>query len=261
VSAVSGRPRVVIVTGGSTGIGLETARRFGKAGDRIVIMARSKDALDRAIGELAESDVEAIAVAGSVSEVADVRRTVERAVEAFGSVDVVVNNAGTGIEAPILEMEEGAWDTVQSTNLKGAFLMTREAAPQMMSEGGGGVLLFTSSINAVMPVPPAVAYSTTKAALDILVRGLAVELGPHGIRACGVSPGYIETPSLSKVHGDPSDPAVLERWVAQRAARVPLGRLGGPEEIAAAFFFLASADAAYITGTTLTVDGGRVAAA
>jgi NAD(P)-dependent dehydrogenase (short-subunit alcohol dehydrogenase family) len=126
----------------------------------------------------------------------------------------------------------------------------------MIRRGTGGVLLFTGSINALIPTPPALAYSVSKAGLDAFVRGLAVELGAHGIRVAGVHPGYIDTPLLEKVYSDPNE---LRRWKQDRESRVPLGRFADPDEVAAVFQYLASDAASYITGTSVVVDGGRVA--
>jgi glucose 1-dehydrogenase len=248
--------RSVIVTGGSTGIGLEVARRFGAGGDRVLITGRTQETLEAARRELEGQGLEVAAFRGSVASAEDVGRVMDAAIDAFGGVDVLVNNAGIGPESPILETGEERWDEIYATNVRGAFLMSREAARFMVGQGRAGTLLFTSSLNSLRPAAGAVAYSSSKAALDSLVKGLALELAPHGIRVCGVNPGYIETPMLRKVY-DTDD--AYEAWVRDRTGRVPIGRLGQPQEIAAAFWFLASADASYITGTTLVVDGGRLA--
>jgi glucose 1-dehydrogenase len=248
--------RSVVVTGGSTGIGLETARRFGQGGDRVVITGRTEATLEEGRRELERAGVEVAAVQGSVGRAEDVRRVIDTAVERFGGIDVLVNNAGVGPESRILDTSEGTWDDIYATNVRGPFLMSREVARTMIDQGRGGSILFTSSINALRPTSPAVAYSSAKASLEALIRGLAVELAPHGIRVCGVNPGYIETPMLRKVYPTAES---FETWLSDRTTRVPLGRLGRPEEIAAAFWFLASSDASYITGTSLVVDGGRLA--
>jgi NAD(P)-dependent dehydrogenase (short-subunit alcohol dehydrogenase family) len=249
--------RNVLVTGGSTGIGLAVARRFGQAGDRVMITGRTSSTLEQARSELLDEGAVVLAEPASVSNLDDVRRVVHRTVQEFGSIDVLVNNAGVGPEAPVLETTETAWDEINDTNLKGAFLMTWEAGRTMVDARRGGVILFTSSINAIAPEPPAVVYSASKAAVDVIVKGLAVELAPHSIRVCGVNPGYIETPMLQKVYGDDE---TYETWVHDRQQAVPMRRLGYPSEVAEAFYFLASDEASYITGTNLVVDGGRIAA-
>jgi glucose 1-dehydrogenase len=248
--------RSVVVTGGSTGIGLETARRFGQGGDGVVITGRTAATLEEGRRELERAGIEVAVVHGSVGRPEDVRRVIDTAVERFGGVDVLVNNAGAGPESPIVDTADETWDDIYATNVRGPFLMSREVARTMIDQGRGGSILFTSSINALRPTPPAVAYSSAKASLDAFIKGLAVELAPHGIRVCGVNPGYIDTPMLQKVYATPES---FDAWVADRTERVPLGRFGRPEEIAAAFWFLASSEASYITGTSLVVDGGRLA--
>jgi NAD(P)-dependent dehydrogenase (short-subunit alcohol dehydrogenase family) len=247
----------VIVTGGSTGIGLAIARRFGQEGARVLITGRNASTLEQARADLATEGIDALAEPASVADAVDVQRVVERAVTEFGSVDVLINNAGVGPEAPVLETTEEMWDALNDTNLKGVFLMSREVGRVMVKGGTGGVILVTSSINAIVPESPAVVYSATKAAVDVFVKGLAVELAPFRIRVCGVNPGYIQTPLLRKVY---SDDDTYESWVKDRTAAVPMKRFGEPGEVAAAFYFLASDEASYITGTSLVVDGGRVAA-
>lgn len=248
--------RGVIVTGGSTGIGFEAARRFAQAGDRVMITARSSEALAEARSSLAAEGLGVVTEAGSVSDVDDVRRALAVATERLGSVDVVINNAGICYEASVVDTDDETWAALVSTNVTGVFLMSREAAKVMIEQGTGGVIINTSSVNSTMVEPLYVPYSATKAAVDAFTKGLALELAPHGIRVVGVRPGYIETPMIGKVL---QDPAGADEWRESVSQVVPLGRMAYPEELAGTYFFLASEDASYITGTNVVVDGGRVA--
>ena len=248
--------RGVIVTGGSTGIGFEAARRFAAAGDRVMITARSADALDSARSALASDGLDVVTAAGSVSELGDVHRTLATALKRLGSVDVVINNAGICYEASVIDTDDEVWAALLATNVSGVFLMSREAAKVMIGQGTGGVIINTSSVNSTMVEPLYVPYSATKAAVDAFTKGMAVELAPFGIRVVGVRPGYIETPMISKVL---QDAVGADEWREAVAGVVPLGRMAYPEELAGTYFFLASDDASYITGTNVVVDGGRLA--
>lgn len=248
--------RGVIVTGGSTGIGLEVARRFARSGDRVMITARSTDALDAARSALAADALEVVTASGSVADLEDVRRVLDEAMERLGSVDVVVNNAGICYEASVIDTDDETWATLLATNLSGVFLMSREAAKLMIEQGNGGVIINTSSVNSTMVEPLYVPYSATKAAVDAFTKGMALELAPFGIRVVGVRPGYIETPMIGKVL---QDPAGADEWREAVSGVVPLGRMAYPEELAGTYLFLASDDASYITGTNVVVDGGRIA--
>jgi len=248
--------RGVIVTGGSTGIGLEVARRFARSGDRVMITARSADALETARSALAAEGLDVVTASGSVADLEDVRRVLSAAMEQLGSVDVVVNNAGICYEASVVDTDDQTWAALLATNVSGVFLMSREAAKVMIEQGTGGVIINTSSVNSTMVEPLYVPYSATKAAVDAFTKGMALELAPYGIRVVGVRPGYIETPMIGKVL---QDPAGADEWREAVSGVVPLGRMAYPEELAGTYLFLASDDASYITGTNVVVDGGRVA--
>lgn len=250
------RQKVVLVTGGSSGIGLSTARRFGREGASVMLLDADREGLERAVTDLGAERVAVVGEEGSVGTECDVQRAVRRAERELGPIDVLISNAGVGPEGLVVETSVKQWDAIYETNVRGAFVCSREVARRMIEHGRGGVILMTSSINAVMPVPHSVAYASSKAALDTFMRGLAMELAPTGIRVCGVSPGYTDTEMLRKVY---SDGETLREWKRDRLNRIPLGRLARPEEIAGVFAFLASSGASYITGTNFVVDGGRLA--
>ena len=248
--------RGVIVTGGSTGIGFEVARRFAAAGDQVMITARSAEDLETARSLLADDGLEVATAAGSVSDLEDVRRVLGTAVDRLGSVDVLVNNAGICHEASVIDTDDETWAALMATNVAGVFLMSREAARIMIEQGAGGVIINTSSVNSTMVEPLYVPYSATKAAVDAFTKGMALELAPFGIRVVGVRPGYIETPMIGKVL---QDPAGADKWREEVSSVVPLGRMADPEELAGTYLFLASDDASYMTGANVVVDGGRIA--
>jgi NAD(P)-dependent dehydrogenase (short-subunit alcohol dehydrogenase family) len=248
----------VIVTGGGSGLGFEIARAFGRAGGRVVISGRRKEMLERARDVLGEEGIEVLIEPGSVADVDDVRRLISRTTSELGPIDVVVNNAGVAPEAPLLETTDEQWDEVMDANLRGVFLVTREAARTMVGAGRGGVILMTSSINSIRPRSPGIPYSVSKVGVDALVKGFARELAPHHIRVCSVQPGFINTPMAWDYF--PNREA-FKAWQAEHAKKVPLGRHAQPEDIAPAFVFLASTAASYITGAHLLVDGGLLTVA
>jgi NAD(P)-dependent dehydrogenase (short-subunit alcohol dehydrogenase family) len=247
--------RHVLITGGSSGIGLATAALFAELGCKVTITGRREAPLKAVARELTDRGHAVHAAVGSVASLEDLRRVHAEAVDHAGPVQVVINNAGIGPEAPLIDMDELIMRKLVDTNL-GVWAMTKLVVPAML-DAGEGVVLVTGSINALLPEPPGVAYAMTKAAIDSFVRGLAAEVGPRGIRVAGVHAGYVETPMLQKALGTGSE---LQQWVAEREAKIPLRRLAQPEEIAEVFVFLASSAASYVTGTSVAVDGGRTAA-
>ncbi len=245
--------RVGIVTGATEGIGAATARRLRRDGMLQVLVARRAGPGHRLVEELGAE--RAVFVAGDVADPATAPRAVEAALERFGRLDVLVNNAATDYTSDLLETPLEDVRRVFETNFLGAFLMLREAA-RAMRERGGAIVNVTSRLASV-GVPTMVVYGAAKGALLALTRGAAVELAPLGIRVNAVAPGLTETPLVTawlEGHDDPED--------ARRSASasVPQGRLGTPEEVAAAIAFLASEDAGHITGACLAVDGGYTAA-
>ncbi len=247
--------RGVLVTGGGAGIGLAVARRFARMGDRVVIMGRNEETLDAARDKLRVEALEVDTFVGSVADPGSADAAVEKTEAVAGHLDVVVNNAGVCIESELSETTEADWDAMFDINVKGVYLVT-QAALKRMRPRRSGVVIVTSSINAKAPEPLYVAYSATKAAVESFVAGLALEVAEHGIRVCAVAPGYIVTPMLRKTLPDEEE---FQAWRDAVTKRVPMGRFASPDEVAGAFSFLASEDAKYITGSVVTVDGGRLA--
>jgi NAD(P)-dependent dehydrogenase (short-subunit alcohol dehydrogenase family) len=241
--------RTVLVTGAGRGIGRAIAIRFASEGADVLCVGRTREPLEET-ASLCES---AWVTTGDVSRSDDVDRVVSEALGRWGRIDVLVNNAGIDDETPFLAMAEENWDAVIATNLKGVFLMSQRVA-LAMRDAGGGVILHNISIDASGGDGPFASYNASKAALLGLNRTMALELAEHGIRVNGVSPGFTHTDMTEKAVGPE-----LMQYLNGSFARVPMKRLVKPEEIAAAFAFLASDDASAITGQNLTVDCGLTA--
>ena len=237
--------RAVLVTGAGKGIGAGIARRFAEAGADVTVNYHSSAAGARAVvAEIEASGRRAVAVQADASRADDVDRLIERTIQAFGRLDVVINNAGIYPLAPLLEMSDDDWQQSIDANLKSVFVITRAAARRM---GEGGAIVNIASIEGRHPAPLHSHYSSAKAAVLMHTRAAALELGGRGIRVNAVSPGLIWRQGIEQEWPDG-----VERW--HRAA--PLKRLGHPDDVADACLFLASPGARWITGIELTVDGG-----
>ena len=252
--------RVAIVTGGGRGIGRAIARRFAMEGASVVIAARTAEQLARTVREIEDRDGKAVAVTADVSREEDAARIVRMAREVYGGADILVNNAGIyGPVAPIEEIAPADWDRVLAVQLRGAFLMTRAALPEMYSKGGGGAIVNISSVAARAAYTWGAAYATSKAGLLGLTRTTAAEGARRGVRANAILPGPVPETELSQELG---------RGLAARAGRnaeemfkefvqtILQGRPQTADEVAAAALFLASDQASAITGQALSVDGG-----
>ncbi len=246
-------PQVVIITGGGRGIGLGIARCFAAKKAKLVIA--DKD------GKLAEEAAEAlrgqgasaaIAVRCDVSARESVERMVVRAVQELGRIDVLVNNAGICPFVDVMELTPEVWQKTLDVNLTGAFHCTQVVARQMIAQGDGGRIIFITSLAEKVTGPAQVDYAASKAGMRMTMRGFATALGKHRITCNAVAPGMILT-DMTRHHWEKPGPA---KSIKQR---VPMGRIGMPEDIGHAVVFLASPEAEYISGTTLTVDGGHQA--
>jgi NAD(P)-dependent dehydrogenase (short-subunit alcohol dehydrogenase family) len=243
--------RAVLVTGSGSGLGRGIAARFAEAGaDVAVHYNRSADGAAEVVQAIEKSGGRAVALQTDVTDRAAVERLVAAAVEAFGRLDVLVNNAGVYPLASLLEMGEEDWDLVLDSNLRSVFLCTQMAARQMLAQGGGGAIVNIASIEGESPAPLHSHYNAAKGGVLMHTRAAAHELGRHGIRVNAVSPGLIWREGIEQAWPDG-----VERW--KQAA--PLTRLGLPEDVADACLFLASPAARWITGANLRVDGGVMA--
>ncbi len=246
--------KVAIVTGGAKGIGYAIVQRFLQDGARVVIADIDEKSGEAAVADLSDlGEVEFVLT--DVSQRLDVRNLLAATLDTFGDVDVMVNNAGIAHEADFLELTEADFERVMAVNVKGAFLCGQAAARNMIeaiAKGADpGCIINISSINAVVGLPQQVPYTVSKGGVAQLTRVMALSLAQHGIRVNAVGPGSIMTGMLASV--------VNERNARDRIlSRTPLGRIGDPAEIAGVAAFLASKDAAYVTGQTIFADGGRL---
>ncbi len=234
-----------VVTGAARGIGLAIATLFTQEGARVMLADIDTTAVETAAGQLGQH-----ALAVDVTQRSEVDRMIATATENFGSVDVLVNNAGIFRSAPLLSVAENEFDRIMAVNIKSALFGIQAVAPQMMARRNGSIVN-VASVAAVLGSPGALAYCVSKAGLVQLTNVAAIELAPHAVRVNAVGPGTIATDMAQAAYADPT---LKERILP----RTPLGRFGRPEEAASAALFLATDDSSYITGKTLYADGGRI---
>lgn len=248
--------KVVLVTGGGSGIGRATALRFADEGaERVVVVDRLRERLEQVSSELEERGTACTQVEADLGSIDECARAVSEAVAAAGRLDVAVSNAAAWTEEPFLELKDESWLRVISVNLTASFAIGQRAARAMVDGGRGGVILFTTSVSSLGGSPEFSHYNAAKAGTANLVKTMALELVKHGIRVNCVSPGPADTRQSVDLVGL----ELMEKWRRDGFPAVPMGRLGKAEEMAAAHSFLASDDAAYITGHNLVVDGGLTA--
>jgi NAD(P)-dependent dehydrogenase (short-subunit alcohol dehydrogenase family) len=244
----------VLISGGTSGIGLAAAARFLEEGSRVFIAGLDPAELDAAVAELRGLG-EVSGLACDVSQEADVARLAGAAEAALGGVDVLVNNAGTASRSAFLSIDIAEWDRIIAVNLRGMFLVAQAITAQM-ARRGAGVVINMSSTNGVAGEEDYAPYNASKGGVLLLTKTMAVELGPLGIRVNALCPGFISTPLNTAISagigGDDFEAAYARD-------RIPLHRTGRPEEVAAAYAFLASDDASFIHGTGLVIDGGQLA--
>lgn len=239
--------KVAVITGGSRGIGFATADRFLKEGAKVILTASKPETAEKAVKQLQEKYPEAV-VAGISPDLTcleAVQKAFADVVSQYGGIDILVNNAGVSESTPFMDYTEETFDKVMDLNLKGVFNASRAAA-ESMAQKGEGVILSTSSVVSISGQPAGFAYPASKFAVNGLTISLARELGPKGIRVNAVAPGIIQTDMMKAVPKEVIEPMI---------AKIPLRRLGQPEDIANAFAFLASEEASYINGVILSVDG------
>lgn len=251
------RGKNVLVTGGSSGIGQAIAVRFARHGAHVAInylhdpeeAEGTAEQVEACVAAVRQEGVRDLLVGGDVSREGDVERMVAEAVDGLGGLDVLVNNAGIQISEPSHQLSSADFDKVVAVNLRGAFLCAREAIQHFLSAGKPGVIVNVSSVHQTIPKPDYLGYSVSKGGMQNLTRTLALEYADRGIRVNGIGPGATVTPINRAWVDDPEKRQAVEE-------HIPLKRAGDADEMAGVVAFLASDDAAYVTGQTLFVDGG-----
>ena len=247
-SAVALDGRVALVTGASSGLGRSFALTLARAGAKVAAGARRLDRLDALVAAIEAFGGRALALPLDVTDAESVAEAVARAETELGALDTLVNNAGIATTRSLLETPEAEWDAVLDTDLKGAFLMARAVARQMVTDGRAGVIVNVASILAERPAKGLAAYAAAKAGLVQLTRVLALELARHRIRVNALAPGYVVTEMNREFLAGPGGERIR--------GHIPLGRFAEPADLDGALLFLVSDAARYATGTVVTLDGG-----
>lgn len=251
--------QVAVITGGARGIGRACALRFAREGARVALLDILEDQASSTAQEVEALGPEALAIRCDVRDAGQLATAVERILEAWGRIDVWVNNAGTYTGGPLLEIPQEDWDGTLDTNFTGVFLGCRAVAPVMRRQRSGRIIN-VSSMAGKTSWPATAEYSASKSAVIGLTRSVALDMAPFGVTVNAVCPGNTMTGMVRQVAGTvgPRQGISAEEWLQQRASDCPLGRLATPDEIAGPIAFLASDDARYFTGQAISVDGGMV---
>ena len=247
--------KVALITGGASGMGKVASQLFASEGARVVLTDVSDEAGEATVAEITASGVDAVFVHADVSKEADAKAMVDTAIDRFGRLDVLYNNAGVMMSADgsVDATDESVWDTTLAINVKGVAFGCKFGVPAMIASGGGSIINVASFVAWLGAATSQTAYTASKGAVLAMTREIAVEYARRGIRCNALCPGPIDTPLLAELL---SDPARRQR----RLVHIPMGRLGQAEELAKAALFLASDDSSFMTGTSLIVDGGITAA-
>ncbi|WP_088011589.1 SDR family NAD(P)-dependent oxidoreductase [Gottfriedia acidiceleris] len=243
------KDKIAVITGGASGIGRATAIRFAKEGAKIVIADINEVTGEETLGVIKEQNPEAIFVKTNVAKSKSIQNLIQQAVEHFGRIDILFNNAGIGnSEVRSVDLEEEEWDQVIDINLKSVFLGIKYAIPELI-KSGNGVIINTASLLGLKGRKYVSAYNASKGGVVLLTQNAALEYGKYNIRVNAIAPGIIDTNIIEEWKKDERKWSILSRANA-------LGRIGTPDEIASAALFLASDEASFVTGATLSVDGG-----
>lgn len=247
--------KLALVTGASRGIGKATALGFANAGANVVVASRKLPDLEVVAEEIRKLGVKSLPVACHVGRMDQIQELVETTVKEFGTIDILVNDAGTSpVIASSLDLEERAWDVVMNLNLKGLFFLS-QAVARVMKDHGGGKIINVASIDAYRPEYHVGAYSISKAGVVMVTKVMAAELAQYNIRVNCVAPGAVET-RIYDSHWFNVPEEQMKKEKAEVAKRIPVGHIGQPDEIAGAMIYLASDASSYMTGETILIDGG-----
>ncbi len=250
--------KAALVTGGASGIGQAISKRLAEAGASVMIADINTEAANQAAKEINYNECSAQSCHADASQAAHAIQAVQDTVKAFGHIDILVNNAGIYPASPFMETAKALWDKVLNLNLGGPFLFSQAAAQAMIEAGNGGRIINMASVDGIRPSGYMSPYNSSKGGLIMLTKAMALELAPHNILVNAIAPGGIVTlgtvqtgVEMTQITGKS-----LEEFAAQMGKRMPLGRMGDPDEVARVALFLASKAADYITGDTIVVDGG-----
>lgn len=248
------RGKHALITGGGTGIGRATALRFAREGALVMVAGRRRFELEETVGLVRAEGGIASFVSGDVSAHDDAERMVRETVATLAKVDILVNNAGVIVrDASVVSVSLDDWERVIRIDLTGVFLVSRFILKEMLNGGTGGAIVNVSSVSGLFGDPLAAPYNAAKGGVNLLTKNMALDYAANGIRVNAVCPGRVATPMLeTRLKPGEDWQEMLARW----GQRIPLRRVGQPEDVAAAILFLASDEASWITGTTLVVDGG-----
>jgi glucose 1-dehydrogenase len=240
----------IVVTGGNSGIGKAIVLAMAAEGANVVVdYVAHEDATTQLIAQVEEAGGKAVGIEADITSSADLHRMIGKAVDTYGRLDVLVNNAGMETRQSLLDTTEADYEKVLAVNMKSAFFASQAAAKQFIAQGGGGLVLNISSVHEDWPMPGNIAYCVSKGGMRMLTRTAGVELGPHGIRMINIAPGAVDTPINASTTSNTELLGKLE-------AAIPLHRLAESSDIADVAVFLASGRASYMTATTVVVDGG-----
>jgi glucose 1-dehydrogenase len=242
--------KVMVVTGGNSGIGAAIVRAAAAEGARVVIdYVAHEDATAKLVDEIKQAGGEATGVEADISSPDDLHRMMQAAIDAYGRLDVLVNNAGIETRQSLLDSTEADYDRVMAVNMKSAFFASQAAAKQFIAQGTPGLILNISSVHEDWPMPGNIAYCVSKGGMRMLTRTAGVELGEHGIRMVNIAPGAVDTPINAQTTSN-------KELLGKLTDAIPLRRVAEPADIADVVVFLASGKASYMTSTTVVVDGG-----
>lgn len=239
------KDKIAIITGGTRGIGFETAKTFLENGAKVIILGSREGSVEKALAELKKAGFDAEGFWPNLSSYDEIKKMVDQVLEKHGRIDILINNAGISAKGPIEDTDVADFEKIFDLNVNAIFRMIKAVVPAMKKQGGG-VILNTSSMVSIYGQPSGVGYPASKFAVNGITKSLARELAPTGIRVNAVAPGIISTDMMK---------GVPEEMITPLIKSIPLGRIGEPRDIANAFLFLASDLASYVTGEILSVDG------
>ncbi len=250
VSYLSLKGKVALITGGSRGIGRSIALQFADAGADVIVSSRKLPDLEKVAEEIKQKGVRSLPVSAHNAKMEDLKNLMARVKEEFGRLDILVNNAvANPVMADVLHMEEAPFDLIMNANIKGYYFLSQAAARMMVEQGSGGAIVNIASLGGIYVTPGLGPYCISKAAIIMMTKCLAAELGSHKIRVNCIAPGIIKTKFSEALWSN-------EKLMADYLKRMPLGKIGQPEEISRAALYLASDASSFTTGSTLIIDGG-----